>query len=164
MVTRLEVGVSPALLQVMISLLTFIQTGRLGQIGLGSTRTDVELSFGPPDDWETRFPFPKSPVWKYGNIEIFFEQEIVSLICCEEFEVPHMGQNELDPWKICASNSFDQVESWLHEEGIVHRTGWGNVAVDNDEGSWWMNIDGAQVTLRFDDDGQGKRLSSFWCS
>jgi hypothetical protein len=83
----------------MISLLNFIQTGRLGTIGLGSTREEVELAFGPPDDWDTQFLFPQSPLWGYGTIKIHFQAGVVDLIYSNDFEVPHMGLIDCDPWE-----------------------------------------------------------------
>lgn len=76
----------------MLPLLTFIQTGRLGEIGVGSTRAEVELSFGPPDAWDARFPWPRASYWKYGDFEFHFDHERLWLIFSDTFDVPEMGR------------------------------------------------------------------------
>ena len=147
----------------MISLLTFIQTGRLGEIGLGSSRTEVELSFGPPDAWDARFSWPRARIWKYGDFEFHFDYERLWLIFTDAFDgALNMGQLPFDSWKIRSGVTQAEVANWLEEEGVAFQKGWGMVPINNDEGSHWILSSQGQVTLRFDEHATRERLTSLW--
>jgi len=140
-----------------ISLLTFIQTGRLDEIGLGSTRTEVELAFGPPDAWDARFHFAFSPYWRYRDFELRFDYERLCSIICETFDVPEMGM-PLDVWKIKRGASREQMADWLREANVPFMQGWEDIT----RGRWDIMCFQSRVTLRFDSFANGG-LSSIWC-
>ncbi len=102
----------------MISLLSFVQTGRLGDVDLGVTRAEVEGAFGLPNDWWAKYEIPNSPIWKYGNIEIHFDAEDkVFLIFCDDFNVPIGASFAFDMGEL-GQGTEEEIELWLHDHKI----------------------------------------------
>ena len=124
----------------MISLLTFIQTGRLGDIGVGSTRTEVELAFGPPDEKDERPPkrgiffdvwewvcclntpehFSTMLSWSYGQTRFYFREERVVNINVDLPNYGRIGTCEFDLNGLNENSTLAQVKEWLKEAGISH--------------------------------------------
>jgi len=117
----------------MVSLLTFIQTGRLGEIGLDSTRDEVELAFGPPGSWgwlskgnwlsrpkwqssiykwKRRVPPSEATTWVYGGFSFTFQGEKVN-------SVNIFFPNQLDCGGLSEASTPEEVKRHLSEEGIV---------------------------------------------
>ncbi|BCM93065.1 hypothetical protein IAD21_04952 [Abditibacteriota bacterium] len=102
----------------MISLLSFVQTGRLDDVELGTKRDEVERAFGPPNDWFAGHQVTESPIWKYGNIELHFDAEDrVFLIFCDNFYVPPEAPFAFDVSELGEQTEAD-VESWLQRKEI----------------------------------------------
>ncbi len=103
----------------MISLLTFIHTGRLGAIGLGSTRTEVELAFGSPPNWDAQSQPESAQIWKYGAMEIYFDQHRVWMIFTDDFCAGlHMGDIAFDANGISRTMNASDVEKWLRSNAV----------------------------------------------
>lgn len=87
----------------MISLKEFFLTGRLGELGPGSTRQNVLQALGKPPFFMGK-NWKKSDIWCYGNIEFYFqmveEEDHLFQIWCDRFpccpEWP--ARQEIDPW------------------------------------------------------------------
>ena len=71
---------------VKVSLEDFIRYGFLGPIELGSSRDFVEQQLGSPDFWDARCKdYLKAKIWKYSNIELYFQNDLVSMIFMDDF-------------------------------------------------------------------------------
>ena len=57
---------------VQASLEEFARTGNLGPICLGKSRDEVRAALGPPRSWLASEPVERSPIWKYGDVEFYF--------------------------------------------------------------------------------------------
>ena len=106
----------------MISLFSFIQTGRLGAIGLDSTREDVEAAFGSPPTWDAESQPENAKIWKYGAMEIYFDEHRVWMIFSDNFCAElHMGDIAFDSSGISGHMNRSDVEAWLSVNSVEFR-------------------------------------------
>ncbi len=136
----------------MISLLTFIRTGRLGAIGLGSTRTEVEAAFGPAPDWDAASQRESAQIWKYGAMEIYFDADRVWMIFTDDLRAPlHMGALAFEANGINGRISATDGEDWLRSNGV---------AFERESWPWCEEgvrlATGSGVTLTFGADAKGE--------
>ena len=105
------------------SLKTFIESGVLGSLQVGMSRASVEQSLGAPPSWEDRARgYRKADIWKYGDIELYFQDDALWMIFADDFQVPDGGKSiELDAWIISADLTQAQAEECLALEGIRYR-------------------------------------------
>lgn len=110
----------------MISLLSFVQTGYLGPVGLNSSREAVESEFGSPPSWDAESQPDSARIWKYGALEIYFDNHQVWMIFTDDFHVDlHMGTIAFDASGIHGRMTFDAVKSWLLSHSVAfERTEW----------------------------------------
>ncbi|QQS03849.1 MAG: hypothetical protein IPK50_16330 [Fibrobacterota bacterium] len=47
--------------------------GRFGESQLGTTRSEIFASLGPPDNYSSEAPQEMAEIWKYGNMEFYFQ-------------------------------------------------------------------------------------------
>jgi hypothetical protein len=120
-----------------VSLLDFAKTGQFGPITIGSTRTEVRTAFGDPTDYTARQPMELADVWRYGDLEIHFTDELVSLLYSDGFDIPEGGPTlKIDPWIIrrrlplndweraapSAGLEFDSAEDQINPRCIIVTT------------------------------------------
>ena len=105
------------------SLQEFVESGVLGTLQVGASRAAVEESLGKPRSWEDRARgYRKADIWKYGDIELYFQDDVLWMIFADDFEVPVGGDAiELDAWIISASLSQAQAEQHLASQNIRYR-------------------------------------------
>jgi hypothetical protein len=106
------------------SLEDFAGSGRLGPLALGLTRGEVADALGPPTDWLNGKPVGRSAIWKYGDAEVFFDDEDrVYLIQFDSFKVPVGGPTlQLLPWVIRHGLPLEELEQALRAAGIPFDT------------------------------------------
>ena len=95
-----------------ISLREWIATGKFGAIQIGDTRADVAACLGKPPQWSTPAKTPaKAEIWKYGDIEFYFNDETLWMIFADDFEIP-VGNApiELDSWKVARTWALTAME------------------------------------------------------
>jgi hypothetical protein len=86
------------------SLLDFARTGELGPIALGATRSHVQGLLGDPTDWVNDTPMRRWPIWKYGDAEVYFGDDVVVLIHFDTFDIPTGCESlRVDRWIIQAA-------------------------------------------------------------
>ena len=105
------------------SLKEFIQTGALGALRPGDTRQKVEEYLGPPREWHINGKTPlTSDIWKYGDVEFYFNVDALWMIFMDDFETPKGDQTlELDPWIISGQLTSAQFEEHLRASGTTYR-------------------------------------------
>lgn len=100
-----------------VSLEAFFQTGHLGTICLGMSRTQVREAIGSPEYiGGTTRKYRQPSIWGYGDIELHFVRgkDELWLIHLENFQIPQAGGNlMLDPWIIRGEMARSEVESHL---------------------------------------------------
>ena len=111
-----------------ISLRSFLKTGDFGNIRGGCTREELEQELGPPETHDTgsrKHPYPT--IWKYGDIEFFFEQYrrdgCLQMVYLDDFEIPKgWGQLVVEPWNLHGGLTCEAAESALEQEGVEYHT------------------------------------------
>ena len=61
-------------IKVNLDFLEFIKTGKFGFLKLGETKTEIENQGFPPEDWINGKSKETSKIWRYGNIELHFNE------------------------------------------------------------------------------------------
>ena len=142
----------------MISLLTFIRTGRLGEVGLGAPREEVEAAFGSPPSWDAQSQPESAQIWKYGAMEIYFDEHRVWMIFTDDLRSDlNMGDIAFDASCIDGKMSASDVEEWLVTNAFeFKREGYSWC----DEGVRFQTNSGVTLTLCADEEGKLARLCS----
>ena len=107
-----------------ISLREWIATGEFGPIQIGDTRADVATCFGTPQNWgpwKSNATYEKAEIWKYGDIEFYFNDETLWMIFADDFEIPVGNEQiELDAWKVARICTPAAMKRYLDEAGIIY--------------------------------------------
>lgn len=106
-----------------ISLREWLATGKFGSIQFGDNRADVAACFGAPPQWSTPAKTAATAaIWKYGDIEFYFNNDKLWMIFADDFEIPVGNEQiELDAWKVGRTCTPSEMERHLNEAGIVYR-------------------------------------------
>lgn len=111
-----------------ISLTRFLRTGYLGEIYVGSTAEDIQLSLGPPEAIAKSFRKQRHPdIWLYGGVEFWFDQS--EMQACRSIWIERMGHGWRDEFKMPAGSLVkdwnlqpyqprDVVEAYLRRNDI----------------------------------------------
>lgn len=106
------------------SLEEFARTGRLGLLSIGLTRAEVLSSLGAPTDYAAGKPIEQSDIWKYGDVEVYFADEVVWLVHFDWFDVPNGGPTlRIEPWVIRRGLPLNLLEDALHSSSIEFTAG-----------------------------------------
>ena len=133
--------------KVAVSMLEFLRTGEFGPIKLGISRAELRGCLDGPEDWE---PYPKAKqhaaVWKYGDIEFYFDDDnILWMIFSDHVKTLNGGSAiDLDPWVISSSLTVKQALRDLEDASIPFER---NDSNPNPDGQWFRV--GAGVDLMF---------------
>ena len=105
------------------SLKDFVQSGAFGLIELGMNRSTIEQHLGSPDGWIASAPtYQTSIIWKYGDIEFYFQNDELYMIFMDGFSVlSDGGKIELDSWIVNGGLTCAEAEYFLSAAGIAYR-------------------------------------------
>ena len=144
-----------------ISLRAWIATGRFGAIQLGDTRSDVAAVFGAPTLWSTPAKTPdRAPIWKYGDIEFYFQDDNLWMIFADDFAVPRgNAQIELDAWIISGKLTLNAMERHLIRASIGYR----KEIFPYSENGFRLITTGATVLSFSGPDARSPRLHAIFC-
>lgn len=70
-----------------VSLLEFLKTGRFGSLEVGDSRRRVEQLFGAPPSWSAEHEVERASIWKYGDIEFYFNDDLLWMIFADGFSI-----------------------------------------------------------------------------
>jgi hypothetical protein len=86
------------------------------------SRGEVRDALGPPTDWLAGKRVERSPLWKYGDVELYFDDaHKLRRIHFDWFEVPTGGPTlELHPWVIRRGLPLPELEAALRAEDIPY--------------------------------------------
>ena len=94
-----------------VSLQEFIRTGKFGPIELGMGRAQVETILGAPDAWTAQENKADASIWKYGDVEFYFQNHALWMIFMDDFTVPNGGSKiGLEPWIIGGQLTLSRAE------------------------------------------------------
>lgn len=102
-----------------VSLRDWAATGRFGPLEIGDSRGRVEAVFGAPSDWMNGYPASTSPIWKYGDIEFYFDQDRLWMIFADDFRELKGAGFDLDAWVLNGSARVEDVAEALKREKIL---------------------------------------------
>jgi len=107
-----------------VSLKEFISGGPFGSVEVGMDRAKVLDAFGVPVDWEDDAPsYKKANIWKYCDVEFYFQDDNLWMIFISEFDVPNGGdQIELDVWGLSGQLTRSEAEAKLKAANIHYHT------------------------------------------
>ncbi|HEX8463891.1 MAG TPA: hypothetical protein VF627_04670, partial [Abditibacterium sp.] len=105
------------------SLVDFLRNGAFGSIELGMNRLAVEQHLGAPDTWHSDAKnYQIATIWKYGDVEFYFQNETLWMIFMDDFVVPVGGPEiELDAGFVCGKFTCAEAECYLLNLGISYR-------------------------------------------
>ena len=104
-----------------VSLLDFAKTGKLGPIYLGQSRIEVNSILGDPPLWGTQKYMSVSSIWRYGDIEIYFADEVVDMIFSDQGDFTNGGESiDIDPWIIRRGLERSYFERELASLGVSY--------------------------------------------
>ncbi len=108
---------------VKVSLQEFLQDGSFGAIKLDASRKAVEQAIDLPPDWDAGAQHPHTAsIWKYGDLEFHFENDMLTMIFMDDFDVPHGGrQINVAPWIINKQLTSSQAEQRLTTARVSYR-------------------------------------------
>lgn len=104
-----------------ISLKDFLLTGKLGMIALGITREEISRSLGEALDWTFDVPKARATLWKYGGLQIGFDNDKVTLMgmyFSNEFIVPNV---ELEGYFPTGHTTSQEFMDFLRSEKIDYQ-------------------------------------------
>lgn len=141
-----------------ISLRDFAATGKFGDIEPGITRAAVRDILGSPPDWSAPFDnFEAAAIWKYGDIEFYFSDDVLWMIFTDDFEIPRgCAQFELDAWEVKRDCTPSQMEQYLSTARINYRV---EVFPYIDNGVRLICENGTTMTFGSEDLGKMKMFS-----
>jgi len=97
----------------------FARSGQLGPLAIGLSRNQVFALLGAPADWLKEKPVNESAIWKYGDLELYFEGDHLHMIHFDSFEVPVAGGVlQLSPWVLCRGLPLEDLEKALRRATI----------------------------------------------
>jgi hypothetical protein len=83
-----------------VSLDSFARDGYLGPLEIGVSRQEISDKLGPPPMWSGA-SLETGDIWKYGDLELHFADDVIWLIHFDWFDIPTTGGAlDLDPWVI----------------------------------------------------------------
>ena len=107
----------------------FARHGTLGPIGIGVTRARVRELLGPPPSWSADDPMESASIWKYGDVEIFFESGggdgkvwLIHIHHWHNTKPWGGGGLAIDPWVIREGMLLNDLESALRQAAIAFDT------------------------------------------
>ena len=105
-----------------VSLQEFIRTDKFGALELGISRAQIEAILGAPDAWTAQDSQTNASIWKYGDVEFYFQNNTLWMIFMDDFTVPNGGSKiELEPWIISGQLTLSRAEKELKSAAIAYR-------------------------------------------
>lgn len=97
--------------KITVSMQEFLRTGEFGPVRLEMSRGQLRGLLGEPAGWG---PSPKAKhnagIWKYGDVEFYFNGNILSLIFADDIDTLDGGKAiNLDPWVFNGKATVRQV-------------------------------------------------------
>ncbi len=105
------------------SLLDFVKTGEIGPIHIGQERGDVLSSIGKPNLWGTEEHMVLATIWRYGDIEIYFNDNKVDMIFSDHDNLNDGGNSiKIDSWGIKRDLNIVSFQKKLQDQGVSFKS------------------------------------------
>ena len=106
-----------------IMLKNLLTKSKFGQINIGTSRDEVQRLLGEPDDWQYNQSKKQSPIWKYGSLQLWFNDEfqvrLIGLYYRDLLFLPkHLNIEGYAPTLL---TTLEEFKAFLHEENIKYQ-------------------------------------------
>jgi hypothetical protein len=98
-----------------IDLVSFFETGHLGNIKLGCSTDEVRQILGPPEDQSLQ---KKPLIWKYGNLQFVFDPDVSLILLLLSQDESWNPKISLTGWVPLVGMPLDAFKAALREKGI----------------------------------------------
>ncbi len=95
--------------------------GKFDCLELGCSKEWILHNFPDPDDWGTRPRFEEATLWRYGNLELHFNGDILSMIFTGYIQDLVGGESlRLDKWIFAGvpAPTLERVAHQLNLDGV----------------------------------------------
>lgn len=98
-----------------VTLKDFILNGKFDCLKLGVSKSWLQFNFAEPDDILAGETFKTSPIWRYGNLELHFKDDLLHFIFSDYVEDLFGGEKvNIDKWILRNRQQTKMVE-WIVE-------------------------------------------------
>ena len=108
-----------------IDLFSFIKNGTFGNIEIGMSKEEILQIFPAPDDWMHGLSMSHSPIWRYGNFELHFENQRLIFIFNDYVDEISLGdQLKIKKWLFKNQNIYlkDILNEFVRQNILYART------------------------------------------
>jgi len=110
-----------------IDILEFFQTGKFDFLQIGKSKEWILNNFSPPDDWSNVKTLKQATIWRYGNIELHFDNQELVLIFSDYIEDLDGGKSiVLNKWildrpkSLTLSNIIKEFNNHNMDFTVIH--------------------------------------------
>ena len=100
----------------------FVKTGKFGFLRLGMTKKEIVSQKFPPEDWAAGKTKETSPIWRYGNFELHFDEKNRLERIFNDYVPEIDGGKSIDItnwWIISKDNSGPTLETTLSHLNLM---------------------------------------------
>lgn len=91
-----------------IDILEFFQTGKFDYLKPGQTKNWILNNFPDPDDFGLGKNLNNAKIWRYGNLELHFDEQELFLIFADHIDILDGGDSiDLDKWILDKQSELD---------------------------------------------------------
>ena len=106
-----------------VSIIESLNTGSIGRLSLGVMRHRVGSILGEPSDTAVLDPASIQTIWKYGNVEFHFNQNLLTLIHADTDDLFYGGQSlVIESDGFSAGMAPDDPKQLLESSGVRYTT------------------------------------------
>lgn len=100
-------------------MLELVRTGKLGPLHRGVARAAVRDMLGMPPAWGMEDAVEHASIWRYGDIELHFKDDVLTWIFSDHEHLSDGGQTlKVDSWVIHRGLQLNDFERHLNEAEI----------------------------------------------
>ena len=101
------------------SLLEFARTGQFGPLRCGTSREELLAALGAPPLWGTEQDREIASIWRYGNVEFYFDEDRVWMIFSDHEDLSDGGETlRVNRWIVRRGLPRLDFETQLTKEAI----------------------------------------------
>ncbi|QHT67816.1 hypothetical protein GXP67_14805 [Rhodocytophaga rosea] len=106
-----------------ISLYEFIRTGKFDYVKIGMRKEQLLQQFPDPEDWGMGTNQNTAKIWRYGNFELHFQDQTLTMIFNDYFPEIDGGEFlDIDGWILTEKQSLLSVQAALNQSCIAYQT------------------------------------------
>lgn len=101
------------------SMLELVRTGKFGPLHRGVARAAVRDMLGSPPAWGMEHSVEQATIWRYGDIELHFTDDVLSWIFSDQEDFTDGGETlRVDSWVVHRGLQLKEFESHLNNVDV----------------------------------------------